>query len=66
MQHADLIYQLQGFFGHSVQYSIINELLFLHRPSIYQTKNSFPLMANMDIDSEDVSVGRLFSRMNRF
>lgn len=61
MQYTYLSHLFQGFFGHSVQYSIINELLFLHRPSIYQTKNSFQLITNMEIDSEDVSTGAQLS-----
>lgn len=49
------IVNFQGFFGHSVQYAIINEMLFLHRPSVYQTKNSFKRVDNMLMDTEDVS-----------
>lgn len=53
--HSSLIsHQFQGFFEHSAQYVIINEMVFIHRPSVFQTKNSFRLVANMDVD--DVSM----------
>ncbi|KAG4074421.1 hypothetical protein HA402_000400 [Bradysia odoriphaga] len=55
-----------GFFGHSVQYSIINEMLFIHRPSVYQTKNSFRRVDNMLMDTDDVStaIDRLLPGLN--